>query len=504
MNFLNRAYRNVTRRLGKSLLLIITFFLIGNLVILGLGISQASENAKKLTRQKMRPVITYRVDWEAVYKHGDAIEDEDAREEFYKKSQKIDMKLMLELKKNDSRVKSIEASLDMPITINSVTQYTVKQSTEEDTYSQENQHKFMAKAEYFNTLIDFADGKKVITQGRMMTQEEIDQDAKVTVISEDVANLNGLNVGDTISVIPNFYEVYSVEEPESGVAATMDYQIVGIYKIESGNTTPDNAYMPPQYYAENVIYIPIETVLKVTYDTHKTMLTTGYSNMTEEEFLQQIGDYDTAKDSLVNSAVLLLNDPMDVDQFIADNTSKLPEFTLFDADNYMFEQMAKPLNSISFFANVTVIIVSINAIVIITLITALTLKTREYEIGVLLSIGASKVKVVLQLFMELLIVAVVGFTLAVGSGSLLAEKVGESVLQYQTSQDENSGWYSYSGNYQDEISQEDMLSQYKVQVSVPLVLEIYAFGVAVVFIAVLIPSAMIMRLNPKQILLNTN
>ena len=47
MNFINRAFKNVTRRLTKSILLAVTFFLIGNLVILGLGISQAAENAKK-------------------------------------------------------------------------------------------------------------------------------------------------------------------------------------------------------------------------------------------------------------------------------------------------------------------------------------------------------------------------------------------------------------------------------------------------------------------------
>ena len=46
MNFFKRAIKNVTRKPTKSLLLLITFFVIGNFVIIGLGVSQASDDAK--------------------------------------------------------------------------------------------------------------------------------------------------------------------------------------------------------------------------------------------------------------------------------------------------------------------------------------------------------------------------------------------------------------------------------------------------------------------------
>ena len=42
MNFFQRAIKNITRRKTKSILLLITFFVIGNFVIIGLGVSQAS------------------------------------------------------------------------------------------------------------------------------------------------------------------------------------------------------------------------------------------------------------------------------------------------------------------------------------------------------------------------------------------------------------------------------------------------------------------------------
>ena len=99
-----------------------------------------------------------------------------------------------------------------------------------------------------------------------------------------------------------------------------------------------------------------------------------------------------------------------------------------DANNDTFKKLARPLDTLSLFSNIIVWIVAINAIVIITLVTALTLKTREYEIGVLLSIGVSKMKIVAQFFVELIIGALIGFTLSVASGSLVAQQVDKMVM----------------------------------------------------------------------------
>ena len=85
---------------------------------------------------------------------------------------------------------------------------------------------------------------------------------------------------------------------------------------------------------------------------------------------------------------------------------------MFNANNEEFKNLSKPLDTLNLYANLIIWLVVINAIVIITLVVALTLKTREYEIGVLLSIGASKMKIIAQYFCELALVAILGFTLS--------------------------------------------------------------------------------------------
>lgn len=91
MNFFNRALKNVTRKISKSVLLAVTFFLIGNLVIIGLGINNAAENAKILTRQKMRAVVSLELDYTAYYNDADKITDDDEREAFYKNPPRLTM-----------------------------------------------------------------------------------------------------------------------------------------------------------------------------------------------------------------------------------------------------------------------------------------------------------------------------------------------------------------------------------------------------------------------------
>ncbi|MBE6108167.1 MAG: ABC transporter permease, partial [Erysipelotrichaceae bacterium] len=135
----------------------------------------------------------------------------------------------------------------------------------------------------------------------------------------------------------------------------------------------------------------------------------------------------------------------------------------------------------------------------------------EYEIGVLLSQGVSKLMIVAQFFVELALVAVIGFTLSVASGTLIAGKVGEEVLEYQVefsglNETEEEDDYNYISNWDDnyftEVSLSDMVEEYEVQISPLIIAEIYVAGLGIVLISILIPSFMIMRYNPKKILMS--
>ena len=76
--------------------------------------------------------------------------------------------------------------------------------------------------------------------------------------------------------------------------------------------------------------------------------------------------------------------------------------------------------------------------------------------------------------------------------------------KYADENDNNNNFYYGETNYFTEITQDDLLEEYNVQINPMIIGEIYILGIGVVFISILIPSFMIMRFNPKKILMNQN
>jgi len=535
MNFLKRAWKNVIRRKTKSILLLITFFVIGNFVIVGLGISNASETAKVLARQKMRALVTYGIDEEALFEYAWTIEDEEELDKFYKNWPTVNIDTVNSML-SDERVKAANA-------VSSHMVYGVTggikpvKLTEDDngsgggeacTYDEEGNEvcytmtdpDFFVKANFFAKMIEFEDNEWGLKEGRFYTTDEISSQAKVALISTALAQENGLKVGDSFKVayasaseFNSMAKSYNVNKSYKTDDLSLELEIIGIYEHNSAISRSDEMY---EYYStyenpDNVILMPATTINGAVGNAYAELLEMVSSN-SDVEYAAEAEYFRKQATKIEGTVAILLNDPQDVDPFIKDYKDKISEYEIISFDNSEFERLSKPLDTLSIYANFIVWIVVINAIVIITLVVALTLKTREYEIGVLLSIGASKLKVILQFFCELAIVAIIGFSLAVVSGSLMSKSIGKSVLEYQITneglneENEEEEYYYfediYNTDYNTEISLNDIVKEYEVSVSPLLILEIYAVGLAIVLVSTLIPSLMIMRFNPKRILMN--
>jgi len=532
MNFVNRAFKNVTRKMSKSILLTLTFFLIGNLVIIGLGVSNASNSAKILTRKKMRAVVTYSLDYNKIWQYMESIEDEDEREEFYQNYPRITLGEAEEFL-NDTRVKTANAvstnmwymdhknSFDFVHLNNQAEEsYGGEASCWIDDGGNERCYKnptFLIKSNMFSSMIEFEDGEFKIIDGRFYNDNEIKDGSLVCVISENLANYNGVSVGDDIvlSFAGSVFGAVNMSDEETEAV----FEVIGIFS-HNHPVTPDSSnfnYCAPYENPDNMIFMPTTSTYMASLSYNQKVFDYNREQYPDDEYYDEDRrptEENMMDNTFIENVTLLLSDPLDVDKFVDDYRNSLSQFTSLDANNEEFKKLAKPLDTLSMYANFIVSLVVINAVVIISLVTALTLKTREYEIGVLLSIGASKFKVIAQFFIELAIVAILGFTLSVVSGSLIAKKIGYKVLEYQIAtsdiEEENDGFDYYgdfdpwSTNYATEITLDDLVDEYEVTVSPLIIAEIYILGLGIVFISVIIPSFMIMRYNPKKILMNTN
>ena len=537
MNFFQRALKNTTRKLSKSVLLALTFFVIGNFVIVGLGISNAAEQAKVMTRKQMRAAVTYQMDYEAFWDYIEELPEEEQAEAYnhYPYITDDEIKALMA----DERIKSVNAITNLqawPIGIEGVPL--------NNEYEQNNQGSSMScwidetgqevceeyvwqdpelfiKANAYPNMIEFADEMYILKEGRMYTQEEIDDVEKVCLITDTLAEHNNLRVGDSIEISfespSSFNNSYNSWYAEMGLTEEdfkLELEVIGIFdNTKQADPTAENFDWMAKYESpENVVLIPDSI-----YAEHQLNISLKsweyYKQMwPDDESYQNEDNMPTMDNILSKSAVtLLLNDPLEVDSFVEQVQASLDgQYRLLDANNETFEQLARPLDTLTLFSSLIVGLVLVNAVVIITLVTALTLKTREYEIGVLLSQGVSKMMVIAQFFVELALVAVIGFTLAVGSGTLIAGRVGEEVLNYQVEfsglSEEVEDDYNYISNWDDnyftEVTLSDMVDAYEVQISPLIIGEIYIAGLGIVLISILIPSLMIMRYNPKKILMS--
>lgn len=538
MNFFQRAIKNTARKLSKSVLLALTFFVIGNFVIVGLGISNAAEQAKVMTRKQMRAAVTYQMDYKAFRDYIEELPEEEQAEAYNHYPYITDDEIQALMA--DDRIISVNAITNLqawPIGIEGVPL--------NNEYEQNNQGSSMScwidetgqevceeytwvdpelfiKANGFSGMIEFSDEMYILKEGRMYTQEEIEDAEKVCLITDTLAEHNNLRVGDMIEISfespSNFNNRYNSWYSEMGLTEEdfkLELEVIGIFdNTQTADPTADNFNWMAKYESpENIVLMPDS--IYAEHQLNISLKSWEYDKQMwpDDEYYQNENNMPTMDNILSKSAVtLLLNDPLEVDSFVEQVQASLDgQYRLLDANNETFEQLSRPLDTLTLFSSMIVVLVLVNAVVIITLVTALTLKTREYEIGVLLSQGVSKFMVIAQFFVELALVAVLGFTLAVGSGSLIAGRVGEAVLQYQVefsglNEAEVDDDYNYISNWDDnyftEISLSDMVDAYEVQISPLIIGEIYVAGLGIVLISILIPSLMIMRYNPKKILMS--
>lgn len=528
MDFLKRAYKNILRRKTKTILLILTFFIIANLVLIGLGVGVASNDAMTLTRQKMTPVVSYEVDYEKIEKLRDEL-DEDELQEFYDNYPRVSLVDAIELSENEHVVGTNIGStnevfaddiepfkFDVPGRDEPVFD-SEEEKAEYELYNEERVLKL--KGYTTNSTIEFEQGQWTLIDGDLISDSDYADGNAVGMIEQGIAELNGISVGDIVTVrITSNYDVMPMDYgfDSKGLSSstedqvehiTYDIEVVGIYD-DSEELDPNNeeeSWLLDQatFYPENSIIVPFNFIGRINFGTEKF-----YSERYDYEM--EITDFaEYLKERIYFSAIYLLDDPLEVASFVEENERLMDnEYLYLNANNQEFEKYSKPLETISFVADIMLYIVVFNAVVIISLITALTLKTREYEIGVLLSLGEGRFKIILQLIFEMVIIAVIAFLLSYVSGSIITKRVGESVLEYQITEnsveEENDYYYSYYNdfNYFTEISQDDFISEYSVSISFMEMLKLLAIGLGVIIISVVIPGIMITGYNPKKIMMN--
>ncbi|BDR52796.1 ABC transporter permease [Bombiscardovia nodaiensis] len=233
---------------------------------------------------------------------------------------------------------------------------------------------------------DFTSGKRQIRQGKVYSGKDD------CLISQDVAELNKLKVGDQIKV-----KGMSKDSPTSTL------RISGIY----ADGTKSDQTMP----------------FKDAFSNRKNEI------LTSKDTALALGVF---KDSGTLDAEYYLKDPDQLEDFRKEIVKKgLSENYKVTTDEASYRKATAPLESLQKLTTIFLaLVVGLGAIVLL-LLSIMSMRSRRYEIGVLRAIGMKKGKVALGLVSE--VVAIVAICLAAGLaiGTAATQPVAESMLSSQ-------------------------------------------------------------------------
>ena len=323
----------------------------------------------------------------------------------------------------------------------------------------------VTNSEYFNF---FTRKAFQLVEGRHIKKD----DDHVVLISSAIAEKNNLKLGDTITVQCCF---------DNGDYPDVKLKVVGIYEYK-GDTNP---YHTTSTDKRNRLIID-----------HKAM---------QEIMQRDVIQYDNGVDFYVD-------DPREMEK-IASQIKALDldwdSFTL-TMDNSAYEAVASPLTAMQNLIVWLIVGCVVVSAGILVLILSMWIKQRQHETGILLSVGISKSRIILQYTIEVLMIAVVAFGLSFFTSNFISQGASDLIFhQVSESQpmpeielpDDGTEYLDITGQYIPyDTSNVESLESVEVNVSADHLLYIYIFGVLLITFSVSAASISVIQMKPKKIL----
>ena len=307
---------------------------------------------------------------------------------------------------------------------------------------------------------DVWNGNIEVNEGRMITPEDKD----VCVISRELAELNGLTVGDKL-------EFNSRKDRET--SKVYHAEIVGIYDTIH-KITP--IMYGDSYRSENIIMTDLRFPEKPQGCEGDPLY--QYATF----WVENVDEYDTVKELIKK----------------ADINWKRYDFI----DNTgMSDTMAENFGDLDEMSSIILILAAVSGVVIIFLVFLFWQKGRVHEIGIFLAIGKSKAAIIVQMMMEGILIGCISFMLATICAPALSKSVADYLVGYQVKQEEeqrkaDEGMTGGAGvvEYETEV----MGVETKVRGKVILLSASSILGV--IFVAVSSSCMFVVIQKPKEIL----
>lgn len=445
MGVFRRALLYVTRKKTKSIIMLFILFGIATAILSGISIKKAANIARNNSNKDV--ANTFQIQPNIMTNSNGAIS-----ESLVNKILKVDG-----IKNYDGIIQG--AGLDFK-------ELTSIQSS--NGYIERDDYKYLFNMEG-HTSSEF-DNKFVSKAFKLVSGRHIvATDKNKVLVHKVLAEKNNLKVGDVIKGTKNINGTNVFK----GTQNEYELEIVGIFKSED-NGRVGNSYE----LAENTIISDIHT-LKTLY---------GYSDG-DVKYSSVLFSSDESLDSVISRVKKI--------------SAEWNKYTITKNED-TFLALSKSFDTLEKIVNMVLIGAIIAGAVILSLVLAFWIQGRVHETGILLSIGVSKFKIISQYVIELLLISVLAFGGSYFSSKIISPKLGNSIVNQASKQAvqevrQEFGGFTMGNDPTTSLATKT-IDEIDVNVEGKELFYVYVIGVGIIVISVMLSSASIIRLKPKEIL----
>ena len=291
----------------------------------------------------------------------------------------------------------------------------------------------------------FSSGVFTIKEGKNIGENDKDS----IIVHEEFAKQNNLKLGDEVDL-----ELLDIEK--SGKIKSHKFKIIGIFSGKKHETYTGLS----SDFSENMVF--------VDYSTSQEILNKSENNKIANKILMYSGS--------AESTDLALNKLKEL---------KIDESKYFvEKDSKAFEESLESVSGIKHIIKIMTYSIMLGGMVVLSLILILWLRERIYEIGIFLSIGTSKIQIIMQFIFELIFISIPSIISSLFLGNVLLKVIVDGFINSEDSM----------------ISGGSLINNSSFMLNITTLGQSYLILISIIVLSVVFASSLILIKKPKEIL----
>ena len=295
--------------------------------------------------------------------------------------------------------------------------------------------------------------RNILFSSRVFTIKEgkniEENDKNSIIVHEEFAKQNNLKLGDEVDL-----ELLDIEK--SGKIKSHKFKIIGSFSGKKQETYTGLS----SDFSENMVF--------VDYSTSQEILNKSENNKIANKILMYSGS--------AESTDLALNKLKEL---------KIDESKYFvQKDSNAFEESLESVSGIKHMIKIMTYSIMLGGIIVLSLILILWLRERIYEIGIFLSIGTSKIQIIMQFIFELLFISIPSIISSLFLGNVLIKVIAGGLINSENSM----------------ISGGNLINDSSFLLNITTLGQSYLILISIIVLSVVFASSLILIKKPKEIL----